>query len=212
MAEEAMLRKLLHRQETEMDTSGEAGDFGTLLAARPQTPDNDRAFLPDMEAIESETTNLLTVNDAAGTSGLVGYKINVPGFIYVQHWRGNWDPAGFIQVLVSSSSSFSSCFELMNTNGSGNDHVNNMFPIRPGSSTHIVLRGNIQTYGSTANFQKSVYFIPAWNTTMQIDTVYKRRVSNGISAITRETGISVGTVKGSPSNASDKDAFFACFR
>lgn len=160
-----MRKKYLHYVKPSMNMIDVAiREFEVALDNRGWLDDNElniRAFLPHMAGLKGGDTevNRIIVAGASATSGINVYKINAPGFFYYQHYKGDWDPSGYIQLLVSSNRNFTSnVFELMNTNGNGNDHVNNMFPIRPGSSTYVMARG---TFASMAD-KKQLFFAPAW--------------------------------------------------
>lgn len=132
--------------------------------------------IPDVES-----PNRIIVNAEEQTTGLVVYKVTRPGFLYYQHWKNYWDPSGYIQILVCKSADFKSTpvYELLNTKDTssatgGNEHPNNMFPIRPGASTYILVRGTF----SQKSQKKQLFFVPAWGIgsvelalTPQADTV-----------------------------------------
>ena len=139
-------------------------EFDAALAARRSAVNKAKVFLPNMNAI-SGSGNQLTVNGGDATTGLVVYKVNMPGFFYYQHWKGLWDPSGWLQILVCKSSNFSSgVYELYNTkdtssgNGAGGNDHSNMLPFNPGSSTYVVIRGTLSSSNG-----KALFYIPAWS-------------------------------------------------
>ena len=140
-------------------------EFDAALAARRGSVNKSKVFLPNMNAI-SGPSNKLTVNSGDATTGLAAYKVNMPGFFYYQHWKGLWDPSGWLQILVCKSSNFSSgVYELYNTkdttsgNGSGGNDHSNMLPFNPGSSTYVVIRGTL----SSSSASKTLFYVPAWS-------------------------------------------------
>lgn len=141
-------------------------EFANALYNRSRSINNTPVFLPKMSAITSNTICNVVVNSNTATTGLKVYKLNKPGFFYYQHWKGYWSPNGWVQILVCKKADFrsSQVYELLNTqdnssgnNVGGNDHTNNMFPMNPGSSTYVLLRGTFaeQTI-------KSMFYVPAW--------------------------------------------------
>lgn len=140
-------------------------EFDAALAARRSSVNKAKVFLPNMNAI-SGSGNQLTVNGGNATTGLVVYKVNMPGFFYYQHWKGLWDPSGWLQILVCKSSNFSSgVYEMYNTkdtssgNGAGGNDHSNMLPFNPGSSTYVVIRGTL----SSSSASKTLFYVPAWS-------------------------------------------------
>lgn len=194
-------KKVLFRVEREGNYGDDISDFEAIIGNRPTNPSNDNAFLPDMSAISGASDNLLVVNGSNAVSGLTVYQINVPGFIYIQHWRGNWNPSGFLQILVSNTPTSGLWYELMNSNGNGNDHVNNMFPIRPSSSTYIMLRGTVSneiSAGTTDACKKDVFFVPAWGYANYVPFV-------------KQQGVSLSTVLACGGNATFADSLSRIF-
>ena len=182
-------------------------DFDAALAARGSAVNNSKVFLPNMNAI-SGPSNRLTVNSGDAATGLVVYKVNMPGFFYYQLWKGLWNPSGWIQILVCKSSNFSSgVYEMYNTkdttSGSGaggNDH-SNMLPFNPGSSTYVVIRGTL----STENHGKTLFYIPAWSggeSTMNAIVSQTNKVS-----LPKDSGGNIIIVSG----AANDDGFRECF-
>lgn len=139
-------------------------DFDDALSSRRSAVNKTKVFLPNMNAV-SGPSNQLTVNGGDATTGLVAYKVNMPGFFYYQHWKGLWDPSGWLQILVCKSSNFSSgVYELYNTkdtssgNGAGGNDHSNMLPFNPGSSTYVVIRGTLSSSNG-----KALFYVPAWS-------------------------------------------------
>ena len=179
-------------------------DFDAALAARKRSVNNTTVFMPKMSAITSNSVCNVTVNTDTATTGLKVYKLNKPGFFYYQHWKGLWTPRGWVQILVCKHADFKSSqvYELLNTqdnssggNSGGNDHTNNLFPMNPGSSTYVLLRG---TFASQAG--KAMFYVPAWTGTSDSAT-------NAIVVQTAGVNLPSSVVSG----AANDDGFKACF-
>lgn len=158
-------KKYLHyvAKSIKGDASEEVAKFGAALSKRADSVSNKAVFLPNMAAITSSDKCSVKVNSSSKTTGLSVYKVNRPGFLYYQHWKGSWNPSGWFQVLVCKDNKFTSgVYELYNTQdtssggGSGGNDHSNMLPFNPGSSTYILVRGNIDS-----NIKK-LFYVPAW--------------------------------------------------
>ena len=157
------------------DVDAAVDDFEDALADRRRSVNTTPIFMPKMSDVKSSYSKL-TINKLTLTAGLKVYKIKTPGFFYYQHWKGNWNPRGWLQILVCSVANFRSkpVYELMNTQDTssggscGNDHVNNMFPMNPGDSTYVLLRGTIADTDEKGNLiygDRSLFYVPAWTGT-----------------------------------------------
>lgn len=198
---------LVYKAKTiEGDVDVALDDFDAALAARGSAANNAKVFLPNMNAI-SGSRNQLTVNGEGATTGLVAYKVNMPGFFYYQHWKGLWNPSGWIQILVCKSSNFSSgVYEMYNTkdttsgNGAGGNDHSNMLPFNPGSSTHVVIRGTLSSING-----KALFYIPTWSgseSTKNAIVVQTNKVS-----LPKDSGGNIIIVSG----AANDDGFRECF-
>lgn len=177
-------------------------EFDAALAARRGSIRNAGVFLPNMSAIDGPTTCNVVVNGGSATTNLSVYKVNRPGFFYYQHWKGEWDPSGWFQVLVCKNKTFKSgVYEYFNskdtTSGSGsggNDHAN-MIPFNPGSSTYIIVRGTVN------NGKKTLYYIPAW--TGESD----KGGSDSLTVQTNKVNLTAPVVSGSANDYEFKQCF-----
>lgn len=191
-------RLVYHKKEIQGDIEEAVKEFKAKLEQRSLSVKNDKVFLPNMSEITGDKINKLVVNSGTARSGLTVYRINAPGFFYYQHWRGNWDPSGWMQILVCKDSDFNSSYpvyEYLNTRDSayGKNEHNNMIPINPGSKTYVVILGSLSEKTNT----KQLYFIPAWGYT----------ASEAISKVKSTTNLTDDVVSGNPND----DEFIAIF-
>lgn len=117
----------------------------------------DKLFLPRFVDDSGSFCGVTLVSNEGNTSSTrTVWKVNCPGFIYRSHWKNEWNNSSKIRILACKNENFSSkVFELLNTESSnGNNQSNCMFPIRPGSSTYIM----IPTSGQDG---RSCLFLPA---------------------------------------------------
>lgn len=170
-------RKYLPYIGTSISEAADAAvdNFEAALTDRQKSVNTTPIFMPKMSDVKLSHSKL-TINKSTLTADLKVYKIKTPGFFYYQHWKGNWNPRGWLQILVCPVADFSSesVYELMNTQDTssggscGNDHVNNMFPMNPGDSTYVLLRGSIADTDETGNLiyeDRKLVYVPAWTGT-----------------------------------------------
>lgn len=133
-----------------------------------------------------KTYNFYKVND-----GLLGknkkeiinaiFKVNVPGFVYRQHFRGAFNSGPEYAVFVGhfDAKPTKATAEAMNwvclfrSRGTGtyaeespaNNHANNFFPINPGGNTYILVITTGKFFNATAAERQSLMYVPAFGYT-----------------------------------------------
>lgn len=109
------------------------------------------------------------------------FKVNVPGFVYRQHFRGAFNPGPEYAVFVchsdakptkSTAASLNwACLFRSRGNGTyaeespANNHANNFFPINPGGNTYILVITTGKFFNATAAERQSIMYVPAFGYT-----------------------------------------------
>lgn len=90
------------------------------------------------------------------------YKVNVPGYFYRQHYKGDWTSTGVAGVLIADSPSrvgkADSRMVYMAGSDGGIGHANNIFPILPGSSTYAYIVRDVEL--SDKDVTREWLFVP----------------------------------------------------
>ena len=110
------------------------------------------------------------------------FKVNVPGWIYRNHWKGGWNPGPEVAVFVARSTKAPTTADqanalnwvcLFRSRGDGqfgesteaNNHANNFFPINPGSNTYLAIVTSGKYFNKTAAERQFLLYIPAFGYT-----------------------------------------------
>ena len=106
------------------------------------------------------------------------FKVNVPGFVYRQHFKGGWNPGPEVAVFVAYFSKNPTKAEaaaakwlcLFRSRGNGdyaldspsNNHANQFFPINPGGHTYMLVMTSGKYFNDTAAERQCLMYVPAF--------------------------------------------------
>ena len=107
--------------------------------------------------------------------------MNVPGFVYRQHFTGGWNPGPEVAVFVAyfntnvtkDAAAAAKWLCLFRSRGNGdyaedspaNNHANQFFPINPGAHTYMLVMTSGKFFNKTAAERQCLMYVPAFGYT-----------------------------------------------
>lgn len=155
MADEFKIKKLQINQE---DFSKVVDDVVNEFTRRA-VKNNERLSQGFMDAPCMEAAVSLGAENLANAPA---YKVNVPGYFYLQHHKGDWTSAGTGGVLIADRptnlTSATTRMVYMSISDGQIGHANNMFAILPGTKTYAYIVRNTRL--TDADVHREWLFVP----------------------------------------------------